>query len=108
MKKRKSMPNNPDNWFTLIKHMPPWLSGVLMAVVVAMLRVIYDKQETHLARVALEGVICGALTLAAGSAISAMGLSDQWHMFIGGLIGFMGVETVRKIAMKAIDKRIDK
>ena len=102
------MPHNPDSWITMIKHMPPWLSGVLMAVVVAMLRVIYDKQETDWSRMALEAVICGALTLAAGSAISAMGLSDQWHMFIGGLIGFMGVHTVRRITVKAVEKRIDK
>ncbi len=106
MKRNRLMPHNPDNWFTMIKHMPPWLSGVFMAVVIAILRVIYDKQETEWSRMFLEAAICGALTFASGGAVSALGMSEHWHPVIGGFIGFIGVQAVRKLAISFIEKRI--
>lgn len=102
------MPHDPQNWLDIIKHMPPWLGGMLMAMVIAVLRVVYDKEETHFTRVLLEAFICGSLTLAFGSGADAMGMGDGWHLFIGGLVGFLGSQAIRRLAYRAINSRIGK
>ena len=99
------MPNNPNTWTTLIGSFPPWFSGVLMAIFISILRVIYDRSETSFGRIILESLICGSLTLAAGSAANALGYPD-WNLFIGGVIGFMGSQSIRALANRIIDKKI--
>lgn len=89
-----------------LKEIPPSLAGVLMAVVVAVIRVIYDKEETSFVRIALESVLCGALALTAGSAINALGYDQNWTLFAGGMIGFMGSQSIRAIANRFINKRL--
>ena len=94
------MPNHLPN-------LPPEVGGILFAIVVAILRVIYGKEETKLSRILLESLICGGLTLTVTSAIAAMGYDDQWMFFAGGSIGFMGSQFVRAIAMKVINKKAE-
>lgn len=102
------MQHDPDNWIKVIENMPPWLGGVLMAVVISVMRVIYDKEETHIMRIVLEALICASLTLAFGSAAIAMGLGQGWHLFIGGMVGFLGSHAIRRLAYRAINARIGK
>lgn len=100
------MPNNLNTWTEILTNLPPWLGGALMAVVMSVLRIIYDKEETSFSRIMLESLICGALTLSAGSALSAMGYGDNWYLFSGGVIGFMGSQSIRALAIKLLDKKI--
>lgn len=86
--------------------LPPESAGVLMAMFMAVLRVIYDKEETKPMRILLESVICGALSLTASSGILAMGLNMNWAIFVGGAIGYFGSATVRSIALKLIEYRV--
>ena len=78
-----------------------------MAVVVSILRIVYDKEETSFIRIALESLICGALSVAAGSALDAMGYGQNWYLFCGGVIGFMGSQSIRAIANRVITKKLD-
>lgn len=100
------MDSGPDTLLKFLEALPPWVGGVVMAVTIAILRVIYDKEETSTSRVLLEGLICGALTLTAGSAIEALGISHDWHLFLGGVIGFIGSHSIRQIAIKYINRKI--
>ncbi len=77
-----------------------------MAVMISIIRVVYDREETSLLRILLESLICGFLSLAAGSAFAAMGYGDGWYLFAGGVIGFLGSQTIRALAYKIIDRRI--
>ena len=94
--------------FKALSGIPPEMAGVLMAMVIAALRVIYDPDETKPMRVFLESMICGGLSVAATAAIFALGLSPMWAVFAGSVIGFLGSMAVRTMAMNAISKRIDK
>lgn len=76
-----------------------------MAVVISFLRVVYDKEETNFFRIMLESLICGALTITTGSALSAMGYSENWYLFCGGVIGFMGSQSIRALAYAIIKKK---
>lgn len=76
-----------------------------MATFIAILRVVYDRQETSFMRIVLEGVICGSLTVCAGSALTAMGYDHHWYLFCGGTIGFMGSQTIRALAIHLVKSK---
>lgn len=100
------MPDNPNNWTTMFSQLPPMLTGVLMAMILAPLRLIYDNKETKVTRIVLESLICGALTLTVGGAVIALELNMYWALFAGGVIGNMGSTTVRNLALRLIKREI--
>lgn len=102
------MPDNPNTWYNLINKVSPEFVGAILAMIVAVIRVIYDKEETKPMRVVLEALLCGLLSLTASSAITAMGLDTQWAVFTGGVIGYFGSTAVKSLAYKLIDNKITK
>ncbi len=102
------MPDNPNTWINTLNSLPAEIAGVLMAMFIAVLRVIYDKEETKPIRIMLEALICGTLSLTASSAIIAMKLDVNWAVFVGGVIGYFGSATVRAIAVKFINSKVNK
>jgi lambda family phage holin len=86
-------------------NIPPEVAGLIMAVLTAVLRVLYDRKKTRPFRVVLEALICGALSLTASSGIIAAGLDPKWSVFAGGMIGYLGSTTVRALAIKIIKAR---
>lgn len=102
------MPSNPDNWVGVINKLPPGIAGVFLAMFVAVLRVLYDKKETRPMRILLESAVCGGLSLTATYGILAMGLDSNWAIFTGGVIGYLGAETVRGFALTFIRRNIKK
>ncbi|MGH1461230.1 MAG: phage holin, lambda family [Neptuniibacter sp.] len=84
----------------------PGIMGAMLAMVMAVLRVIYDRQETSMVRIVLEALLCGFLCLTAHAGITAAGLNNDWTLFVGGTIGYFGSTQVKLIAYKALNKRI--
>ncbi len=102
------MPDNPNTWTDILSRLPSemWEAG-LMAVVISVLRVIYNKEETKPLRIMLEAGICGCLALTAHFGLAAIGLdTSQWSPFIGGVIGYLGSASVRGLALRAINSKI--
>lgn len=91
-----------------VSKLPPEIAGALMAMAIAIIRVIYDGKEDKPMRIVLESLICGGLSLTASSGIVAMGLDMNWAIFAGGSIGYFGSATVRALAIKAINARAGK
>lgn len=89
-----------------LKNLPPEYVAAMLAFVVAIIRVKHDQRETKLARMLLEATLCGALALTAHYAIIALGLSTDWSIFTGGVIGYLGSAAVRGIALRLISKKI--
>ena len=89
----------------MFDEIPPDGMGVIMAVVIATLRILYDRKETRPIRVILEAVLCGTLSLTASSGISALGLSADWAIFAGGVIGYFGADTVRTLAVRFLKNK---
>ena len=94
-----------DSIHKLVDHTHPWVGGAIMAIAVSTIRIVYDKKETSLFRIVLESLICGALSVSAGSAFEAMGYGQNWYLFCGGFIGFMGSQSIRALANKYISNR---
>ena len=96
------MPNTPSNWMEFILNIPPAIKGVMIASLIAAMRVISDKEDTKPMRILLESLICGALSYSASYGIIAAGLDINWAIFVGGMIGYIGSATVRLIAIQSI------
>ena len=79
-----------------------------MSFVIAVLRVVYDKEELTVFRILLEALLCGALTATIGSAMIALGYDQQWYLAIGGTVGFMGTQSIRALAYKVINRKVGK
>ena len=104
------MPDNPNTWTDLLSRIPAemWEGGI-MAVVISTLRVIYDKEETKPIRIVMEAVICGLLAMTAHYGIAALGFdTSNWTPFIGGVIGYLGSASVRSLALKLLNKKVEK
>lgn len=84
----------------------PEVQAMLLSIVLAVLRIIYDDKETKPLRICIESLICGCLTLTAFHAIAALGLDLNWAVVAGGVIGFFGTNTVRAIAVRFVNKRL--
>ena len=102
------MPEKDPIFWKALFEFPPAIQGAIMAFVISILRVIYDRQETSFVRVILEGLICGALSLTFGSLAGALGFSENLQLAIGGAIGFMGVTQIRMWFIRKVDKELDR
>lgn len=92
---------------TFLNSIPAPAKASIMGFIIAVLRVIYDKEETRAIRVMTEGLICGLLSLTASYAIKALGLNENWIVFSGGVIGYLGSHMVRNIALWFLTRKIN-
>lgn len=102
------IPERPDSWAWLT----PWLehhwhalyAGGL-AFAIAALRIIYGGGG--LRRVALEAPLCGLLTTAGTYGLPLLGIPTSAAPFLGGVIGLLGVEGVRALARRFLNRKVD-
>ena len=92
----------PDSFTKL----PPEIMGIVLAMSIGLVRVVYDENETKPIRILMESLVCGGLSVTATAAIMALNLDSNWAVFCGGIIGFMGTVTVRALALKLINKKL--
>lgn len=88
-------------------NIPPAVYGVILSMLMTVLRIIYDKEETKLFRIFIESLLCGALSLTAYHMVLAMGIDMNWAVFAGGVIGYVGPATVRAKLMDSINEKIN-
>lgn len=98
---------DPSNWIGLWSALPEAFRAALLSAVIAWLRIMYDGKESRWVRRLLEAMLCGGVTLACASAISAMGLNPDWAVFVGGAIGGLGIEPVRQLALRFAARKAD-
>lgn len=91
---------NPDNWLNA-EIMAPVLSFIL-----ALFRAVYQGSESSWTRRFTESAICGMITLSAGYLINAMGWHGDLKFAAAGAIGFLGVDYIRTIAHKFLNKKV--
>lgn len=103
-----NMPEKPDTWAALwVALSNPLWQGVIMAVLISFLRVLYDAKETSKGRIVLEALICGALSLVASSVIEWMEWPPSLSVAAGGSIGFLGVTAIRELVTRFLGRKAD-
>lgn len=102
---------DPNTWaaiFAGLDTIPPSVKGAIMAFIIAVLRVIYDRQETSNMRILLEAAICGCLSLSFSGALGWLGAPESVSVAFGGAVGFIGVTKIRQLALTWLGKKADK
>lgn len=97
---------NPDFWAAVLAWLhavAPQLSAFALSVSVAALRVIYGGGTRR--QMILEAALCGLATLMMVPLLEYLGLPQSMATFVGGLVGFIGVEKIRDIATRFGEKR---
>lgn len=97
---------SPDLWAALLAWLSthaPSVYALLLSVTVAVVRVIYGGGTRR--QMVLEGVMCGLATLTLVPLLQYLGLPQSMATFAGGLVGFIGVEKLRDIAIRFGEKR---
>ena len=89
-----------------IVDIPDHILAVALAFVMSAFRVYMDKSETKFTRIFIESCICGGLTMVASSVISAAGWDQNYVMAAGGMIGYLGSNSIRILALKLANKKI--
>ncbi len=89
-------------WFSV--HQPQ-LYAFLLSVGIAVLRVVYGRGSRR--QMFLEGALCGLVTLALVPLLEWLGLPQSMATFVGGAVGFMGVEKIRDYADRWLGRKVD-
>lgn len=84
-----------DNW--------PAVYGALLALIIAFLRITYHggRGQQRL----IESLLCGFITLAVATGVRLLGIPDDATPFIGGVVGLLGVDTLRSTAERLLAAR---
>lgn len=85
---------------------PTAVQASALAFGLAIIRIAKDRRETRLMRKLLEATICAGLAYTFFYAIRALGLNEDWAVFCGGFVGFMGSDFVRSIARLYTHKKL--
>ena len=116
----KTINYNSAAWFALFlfhkgykvpwKNPQNWLSAELLAPLLsfglALLRTMYTDDEPSWAKRVIESAMCGLITLSAGALFDAMEMSGDWKFVAAGAIGFLGVDYLKMLMKKIINKKL--
>lgn len=103
------MNNDFYSWHDLAGLLHRWWRGetpigaVLMAIAMASARITYCGGGWK--NMALEGFLCGALTLTFASMFEYLNLPQSLSIGVGGAVGFIGVRAIRTFAMSIISRK---
>lgn len=86
-----------------IEHQPA-LYGLSLCMITSALRIIYTGGKVR--RALIEAALCGAISLTLMSGMGWAGVPADASGFIGGAVGFLGVEKIRSVAERLINKRV--
>lgn len=100
---------DPNFWSAILDLLSPEVKSAAMAMIIAALRIIYDRKENQWQRIGLEALLCGAISYMVASGVSFFYTEDSdLAVFCGGAIGLLGVEFVRARARRYISNKADK
>lgn len=97
--------HNKQAILTWLAEQSPVIYAAVLSAVIAFLRVTYAGGT--LRQKVLEAMLCGTATLATVSGFSIFGLPVSASAFVGGLLGFIGVDQARALALRFLGKKAD-
>lgn len=102
-----NMPDKPDTWavaFAWLNDHSPLMGAALLSALMAVLRITYGGGTRR--QMLVEGAICGGLTVTIISGLEFFGLPQTMSTFVGGWVGFLGVEKIRTIADRYLGTKL--
>jgi lambda family phage holin len=97
-----------DDFKEVMDNLPPGVFNFFYALVISLLRVLYNEEETKPVKIVLEVLMCGFLGMGAGWATVALGGSVELAHFAAATVGYIGQQEFRRLALKFLDRKLDK
>ncbi|OCL19887.1 phage holin, lambda family [Gilliamella sp. wkB72] len=82
----------------------PMIYASLMAFIIAFGRLTYDGVGGR--RKWVEAIFCGAVTMSASTGLEFFGFSVTLAPFVGGVIGWLGIDKLRQLSHAIVDKKV--
>ena len=83
----------------------PTIYGLLLALSVAWVRITYTGGTGR--RRTLETLLIGLLWLGVSGILGLLGVPDTASGFVGCLMGYLGLETIRDLAVKFLERKAE-
>ena len=102
-----NMPDKPDTWavaFAWLNDHSPLMGAAFLSAAMAVLRITYGGGTRR--QMLVEGAICGGLTVTIISGLEFFGLPQTMSTFVGGWVGFLGVEKIRTLADRYLGTKL--
>lgn len=77
-----------------------------LSMLISIFRVVYGGGRAR--QIFIESVLCGLVTVALIPLLEVLGLPQSMASFIGGCVGFIGVDKLREIAVRFANSRAGK
>ncbi|AKX51713.1 holin [Thiopseudomonas alkaliphila] len=103
------MPDKPDSWAwlsTLLETYWPAIYTAGLAGLIAAFRIIYEGGK--LRQVLIEAPFLGLAALMFSHGVALLGINQDVAPFFGGMVGFIGVESTRELALRMLNKGVKK
>ncbi|MET1080317.1 MAG: phage holin, lambda family [Pseudomonas sp.] len=102
------MPDKPETWAWLSAwlqlNLPALYAGGL-AFVISMWRIIYTGGKFR--QIVMESPLCGFVGVGVTYGAEFVGASTGVGAFFGSVVGLLGIETMRAVAHRALEKKVD-
>lgn len=100
------MNKNLGLWQELVQFLQQnvTFAAAVMAVNMAILRSFFTKadEDKGICHKITDALICGTLTVSAIPLLKYVGLDEEFSIFFGSMIGFIGAEKIRELTFKVI------
>ncbi|MNK75247.1 Phage holin family (Lysis protein S) [compost metagenome] len=91
------------------RDMLPTFYAAGLSFGIATLRIVYEDGRAGTKRpkkqIVIEALLCGGLTVAAVSLMELVGVPVTAAAGVGGMLGFLGVDRVRALAVRFLEKK---
>lgn len=83
----------------------PLLYTFGLTVIIAFFRLLYDHTDQR--KRVIESLLCGFIALAVSASLEHFGFPESLSPFVGGVIGFLGIDKIREVGDAVLNKKIN-
>ena len=94
-------------WTFLIEH---WHTAYafIMTFIITAFRICYLAEEHNKLRATVECILCGLLAVASRYVFIHLNMNEDLAVAFGAIVAMTGVDKVRQLTFKFINKKVDK
>ena len=98
---------DPSFWVLFLLALKENGIAMVIAFVLAWLRIQFDAKEASTFRQLVEASIGGVLTMVVGMMVKEFGFSYGWALGTAGFVGILGVEQIRVLGRRWAERKAD-
>ncbi|WP_229801889.1 phage holin family protein [Pseudomonas mandelii] len=98
---------DPSFWVLVLLALKENGLAMVIAFVLAWLRIQYDAKEASVWRKLIEASIGSIVVMVVGLTVKEFGFSLGWAFATAGFVGILGVEQLRQLGKRWAERKVD-